>query len=99
MVKKFQITDEFQLSKRTDSTWTTLLAPLQPAIEKDYILLSNVNGTVKLKYNPSQVQPLIEEVTVVDKKLLPIWGDKIYRIKMLVKGSKTKDKITMTVEE
>lgn len=97
--KKFQITDEFQLSKRTDSTWTTLLAPLQPAIEKDYILLSNVNGTVKLKYNPSQVQPLIEEVTVVDKKLLPIWGDKIYRIKMLVKGSKTKDKITMTVEE
>lgn len=96
---RFVVTDEFQVKNRKDSTWATLMLHFKPVIEKKQVILSNANGTVKMHFNPSQVQPLLEEVTVTDAKLVPIWGTKIYRLKMVYKGNKTKDKIVLIVAE
>ncbi|HTG55770.1 MAG TPA: heparinase II/III family protein, partial [Niabella sp.] len=97
--KKFIIKDRFRLNARKDSTWSTILVAIKPRIERDCMVLETEKGVVKMKYNLSVVKPLIEELAVTDAKLIPVWGDKIYRIKVLLTSAGNTGEIVLTVEE
>lgn len=96
--KRFMITDQFQLTSRKDSTWLGFMSAVKPEIRNGYVSF-NVNGKeVRLLFPASQVTAVSEELTVADEKLSSVWGDKLYRIRLLLKGSKTIDQIRVTLE-
>ncbi len=96
--KKFIIKDAFRLNSRKDSTWSTILVTEKPRIEPGCVVLETNGDKIKMRYDASMIKPLIEEIAVTDAKLTPIWGSKIYRIKMLLISPGRTGKIVLTIE-
>lgn len=96
--KKFMITDRFRLTQRNDSTWLSFMCAVKPAIGNGYVSFNMDGKTVRMQYSASQATAVSEELTLTDEKLSSVWGNKLYRVRLLLKGAKTRDEVRVTLE-
>jgi len=58
-----------------------------------------VLGQHRLKFDPSQLQPAIEDISsLLDPLLQGMWGKQMYRIILTMKSKKTKETIQYSIQ-
>jgi hypothetical protein len=74
---RVQVDDNYQLARPADRIELSLMTPIRPVISGAISL-----GATVLKFEPS-FKPLVDEIEVTDARLRPVWGDKLYRIRLV----------------
>ncbi len=83
---KLKITDSFVMENPTKNNRINFMVCVEPDIQTSGKIKLTISGkTVLLEYNPKQLQPSVETVTLDDPKFSTVWGDKIYRITLTAK--------------
>ena len=96
--KKFIITDRFQLTRHKDSTWLSFMCAVKPIIGSGYISFNMDGKVVRMQFPALQATAVSEEITLADEKLSSVWGNRLYRIRLLLKGAKTNEQIRVSLE-
>lgn len=72
-------------------TWT------EPNIDTKGVVTILKDGVkLTINYNSNQLDPIVEVINIVDKNLVTVWGEKIYRLSLKAKEMKLKDKYILT---
>ncbi|MFT3676028.1 MAG: heparinase II/III family protein [Chitinophagaceae bacterium] len=95
--EKFMITDQFQLTQRKDTTWLGFMCAVKPVIGNGYISFNIAGKTVRMQFPALQVTAVSEALTLTDEKLSSVWGNKLYRVRLLLKGAKIREQIQVTL--
>jgi hypothetical protein len=97
--KSFDITDEYKLYEKTGQpTSLNLMTCGSVTINKPGLLiLKNAKNSFNMQYNPMQVEPSMEFIPIVDKKLKSYWPDGLTRIVFHVKNPDLKGKIVTKI--
>ena len=74
---RVQVDDHYQLARPADRIDLSLMTPIRPVISGAISL-----GPTVLKFD-SALKPLVDEIEVTDARLKPVWGDKLYRIRLV----------------
>ena len=83
-----QIEDEYSLQRQPGKITLTLMTTCRIAKGPGALTLSaeGFRQPVQVRYSPSSLSPVIEEIRTEDARLKPVWGGLIYRI-LLVDNS------------
>ena len=92
-----QLTDDYQISKVNGEIFITLMTSCPVRSENGKLILVGDGYDFQISYNNKQLTSEVEEIKIDDPRLEKSWKDKIYRIKLLVKTAKMKDKIVLTM--
>ena len=96
--KRFIIKDKYELKGTYGKTEIVFMTPLPCKVEQNGVLLSGKDFQLDLAYPSSIVSCDVEEVKIEDNKLSRVWGDKLYRIKFMLKGSGDKGDIKFEIK-
>lgn len=87
--KSFSIFDTYELSENKGQNELHFMTSTKVQKIKDGILRLSGNGiSVDVKYNPSLLDPAIENIPVKDKRLQAIWPESLNRIVFTIKSTK-----------
>ena len=90
--KGVEVTENYTLREHRGTTALTLMTVTRPDILCDGTIA--LNGGRRIAYDPKQLSVSIEDISpMLDAHLKGVWGEKMYRIVMTVKGNKTKGSI------
>ena len=94
--KAVEVTEDYALSSRKGTTAIMLMTVTKPDVSRDGIIaLGNGHCIV---YNPSQLNVSTEDISpLLDNHLRGMWGEKMYRIIMTVKGNGLEEKLKYKV--
>jgi len=88
------ITDAYKLSQPSADVVLSLMTPMNPAIDpKGFVTL----GDVVIAFEGDKLEATYERIAVADARLLPIWGDHLFRILLKTRRAAAADKLTMTI--
>jgi hypothetical protein len=77
------IEDDFKLKEAKAPNQLNFLTWSKPEIESPGMVILIKDGiTLKIKYDVSQFNPLVETITIKDSKLSHVWGDQVYRLSL-----------------
>jgi len=94
--KGVEVTENYTLREHRGTTALTLMTVTRPDILCDGTIA--LNGGRRIAYDPKQLSVSIEDISpMLDAHLKGVWGEKMYRIVMTVKGNKTKGSIRYKV--
>lgn len=84
-----EIVDEFRLSRLTDDITMSLMTCCEHDLGKPGVIAFKVDGgkDVVMTYDASALSATSERIDIVDKRLLDVWGDHIYRITLRSKNA------------
>ncbi|MFT3901904.1 MAG: heparinase II/III family protein [Niabella sp.] len=95
-----KIIDDFKLNAAVTNNEVHFMTWSLPDISKPgRIILERNEVAVQLKYEPSLFIPFVDTVELVDKKLSDVWGDKIYRIRLVALNLKMQGKYNFEISE
>ena len=90
-----EVDERYELSAITGETSIMLMTTLEPKQEKGRILL----GSRHVVYNPSQLEADVEDISMLlDPLLKEVWGERMFRIKLKVKGNETRGHLRYRIE-
>ena len=90
-----EVAEHYELSAITGETSIVLMTTLEPKQEKGRILL----GSRHVVYNPTQLEADVEDISMLlDPLLKEVWGERMFRIKLKVKGSETRGHLRYRIE-
>lgn len=80
------IEDDFKLKHAKENNQINFLSQQKPDIAKAGTIVIDVDGTkIKMTYDKSLFEPLVEKIDLPDKRLSRVWGDNIYRLSLRAK--------------
>ena len=84
-----EVVDEFRLSRVTDDITMSLMTCCEHSLGTPGVIAFKVDGgkDVALTYDASALSATSERIDIVDKRLLDVWGDHIYRITLRSKNA------------
>lgn len=89
--KGLQLTEDYVLNRVTDSTTINFMTWMPPNFrQKGKVVLEKDGKSLTITYNPNQLQPQLDTISVTDKRLSDIWGNNLYRLRFLIKNKKLK---------
>ena len=93
--KSVAISEEFELEKINGQTTFNLMTPYQVDVDENngMITFNDPEFKVRLVFNHNDLDIETEEINVTDRRLKPVWGDKLYRIKLQLKNPQLSDKV------
>ncbi len=96
--KNIVLAEDYKFSEFLTPLRLNFITCLQPIISEDGTVKFNStdrfkNASLFMKYDNSKFEPSIEKIKIDDSKLHRVWGDYIYRVKLLSKENKLEDKI------
>ncbi len=90
-----KVTEDYELSAYRQPTRLMFVTTKKPEIKGHTITL----GKNSIIYNGGQVEASTEDIsTLLDPLLQQIWGQKMYRIVLTIKSTKTTNKIQYTIK-
>ncbi len=93
------IFDEFELTEAKAFHTINFLTRQQPDITQAGIILLNVGDKkVSMSYDPSLLAVSVEAVSLDDKRLSNVWGDRLYRLSFVAKEKSLKGSYRFVVE-
>ena len=93
------IFDEFELTEaKTPHTINFLTRQLPDITQPGIILLKVGDKKVSMTYDPSLLAVSVEAVTLYDKRLSNVWGDRLYRLSFVAKEKSLKGSYRFVVE-
>lgn len=76
-----EITDNFKLKKASQDIMLSLMTPCSPEINPEgTIMLQTGDNKVNIEFNGEALKASSEYIPIEDARLLPVWGDHLYRI-------------------
>lgn len=100
--EEINITDQFKLAKRTDTTFVPLMLIEKPEILDNNDVLLNVTGNnaarLLLSFNKEAFEPVVEEIDIDDRRLKNAWGESIYRLKLVYTGRSRSGELNATIK-
>jgi len=51
-----------------------------------------------MDYNPDSLTPSVEVINIDDRKLNAVWGEKLYRLKLLINDSRLRGKVMISLK-
>ncbi|MFW5754717.1 MAG: heparinase II/III domain-containing protein, partial [Marinilabiliaceae bacterium] len=85
--EEIHITDQFKLTKQTDTTFVPLILNKKPEIldNKDVVLNVTGNNSTRLllTFNATSFDPVVEKIDIEDSRLKNAWGESLYRLKLV----------------
>lgn len=94
--KQIEITEAYKLKACTAPTEIMLLSCAEPTLTEKGILLTGKGGTSHISYG-SGLLPTVEEIEITDPRLHKNWGDRIWRIRLLIDNSSTSGHIKYVI--
>jgi hypothetical protein len=86
--QSFSITDQYNLVENNGKNELHFMTSARVDNTKEgQLLLSNGNASLTMQYDPSQLKPVIETITVKDTRLLQSWPSTVYRIIFVITGN------------
>jgi len=79
------ITDRFELSEAVPVT-LSLMTPREPVVTTPGELTLPGDTDVRVSYDASQLDATVETIEVTDERLLPVWGERVYRVLLSSRG-------------
>ena len=96
--RSFTITDRWQLESVKDSTVLNFMTVCEVEPRERSLLLRGEGFTLSMEYDPKNVRPEVETITLTDRSLLRSWPNgKIYRIRFRVLSGKTSGSNTIRI--
>jgi hypothetical protein len=74
-----EITDDFRLTKPVEVT-LSLLTPCEPDVSQPGMIVLPDGRTVTLQYPVEALTPTVERLELQDPRMVPVWGDHLYRL-------------------
>jgi hypothetical protein len=95
MESGISITENYVLTAYHQPARLMFMTIMKPEIQSGAIIL----GHHRLNYNPSQLEPTVEDISnQLDPLLQGMWGPKMYRIILSIKSTKTNNRIKYTIQ-
>ncbi len=86
--QRLSITDQYNLLENNDGNELHFMTSAKVNMVKEgQLQLSNGNTVLVIQYNPAQLKPTVEAITVKDIHLLQSWPSTIYRIIFTITGN------------
>lgn len=93
------IEDAFVLTEMKQANQLNFMIWAKPDIsEKGTVLIEKNGSRVKLSFNPTLFEPLIEAIRLDDKRLSGVWGTEIYRLSLNAKTMQERGKYTVKIQ-
>lgn len=94
------IEDVFKLKSIQASNQLNFLTWGKPEITTPGIIMLEKDGTkCRLEYESAQFEPVVEVVTLSDKRLANVWGDQIYRLSLHAKKKQLSGKYKLLIKK
>jgi len=79
-----EVNDTFRLSAATSNLVLNCLTLQEPILRQGghIELINKIGETMRLQYDSNRLTAEVEHVHVTDSKLLSVWGDSVYRLKL-----------------
>jgi hypothetical protein len=83
--RRILINDDFELYAFKEPTIMNLVTAAEPEFQEPGVIKLQSAGSSKLmlKYQPESLEVKLEAIDISDQRLLPVWGEKIYRIRLV----------------
>lgn len=89
------VEEQYELSASTGNTSVMLMTTVPPVVEKGRVVL----GTHFIKFDPANLQPEVEDISsLLDPLLRGVWGEKMFRIRLQLRGTSLKGKVGYQIE-
>lgn len=93
------IEENYKLNRFLKPTELNYMAHVEPIIKNGKILFELDDATIiTLDYNPDSVTPSVEVINIDDRKLNAVWGEKLYRLKLLIHDSRLSGKVMISLK-
>ncbi|MEF3302042.1 heparinase II/III domain-containing protein [Paenibacillus sp. GYB003] len=95
-----EVIDSFRLAAASREIVFNLLTLQKPEPEREGVVaLENERGEkLTLRYDGNRLQADVERVPITDSKMVPVWGDSIYRLKLKAKAPMAEGTCTVRIE-
>jgi hypothetical protein len=97
--KEIVVNEEFELLKHIVPSEIILMTSCEVEILNDRIKLSNGDDIYFIHFDPKICRAFAEKITLEDPSLISFWGDKLYRMKLVVKGNNLRNSIKYTIKK
>jgi len=95
-----EIKDEFKLKQSLKPNQLNFLTWGKPEISvPGIIFIEKENVKLKLIYNASQFEPLIEKIILTDGRLSDVWGEQIYRLSLIARQKQLSGKYRISISK
>ncbi|MDD4191504.1 MAG: heparinase II/III family protein [Mangrovibacterium sp.] len=96
--KKFVISDVFRLTENNGNNRIHFMTCVPCRVVSPGIMQFNGSDfTLQMKYDPGQMTAGIEKVNLDDKRLQAIFGDHLFRVAFVLKGTRLSDRVSFEV--
>jgi hypothetical protein len=93
------IEENYKLNRFLKPTELNYLAHVEPIIKNGKILFELDDATIiTMDYNPDSLTPSVEVIDIDDRKLNAVWGEKLYRLKLLINDSRLRGKVMISLK-
>jgi hypothetical protein len=62
------------------------------------LLCAGATRSLAVRYDPAVFAPRVEEIAIDDARLLPVWGERVYRVVLAVREPQARGEWTLTME-
>ncbi len=104
-VKGVTLTDSFRLESKARSLTFTFMTPYPATIGDSSVRISGTpldeekQVEFSIAYDPSKLEPAIEEIELEDRNLKRVWGERVYRILFTHRANLQTDTVVFTITE
>lgn len=93
------IEENYKLNRFLKPTELNYLVYVEPIINKGKILFELDDATkITMDYNPDSLTPSVEVIDIDDRRINAVWGEKLYRLKLLINDSRLRGKVMISLK-
>lgn len=94
---KLVIEDSFKLKEVNEQNEIHFMLHGEVEVEAGRVMISNSGESIQISFDANLFTPEVEEVSLTDIRLTKVWGDTLYRLKLVPKERVTADKYSYVI--
>ena len=100
--KSIHVSEDYVLKKVEGEIYLSFMTPCKVVVENGRILFQHIGQEdhfdIALNFNPQQFNIETDDITIDDRRLEPVWGEHLTRIRLILKNPALTDKLNYEIK-